>query len=559
MLALSAFAIAQPLFAKLGPAPGYFAAHHLGAGGVIAFALVLLLVPPLLMAVVETIAGIVSVSARTGVHLAFVAGLVALIALPPLGVLPTALAYASAVTIGIASMLVYARSDWARRFASALALGPVLFLVAFLGLSSAGQVALGIDDPWEAEGSYRPPIVFIQLDALSSLILETPERTLDADRFPNFARLAREGVWYRNASNVHENTVFSVSAVLDGQTPRKGTRPVVQDHPQNLFTLLGPSYEMNVAEEATTLCPYEFCGDAGSKRDTGRVRWLWDDTRVVFNHIVRPEDARDTLPSLAGRWTDFGDEPSETRFETRKKTPGFVIRHLRAGRIGRFERWFEGVGSAGGRPGLDYIHVFLPHEPREFLPDGRRYRIPDSALESPPSYDKQFLASQGQQRLILQTRFTDRLIGRVIDRLEERGIYDDALFVVVSDHGESFDVKPEPAGPFVPGRLGYRRAVTPDNIEDIASVPLFVKYPRGRGPVGVDERFVRTVDVLPTITRLLGLRTAPMAGADLRARGYRGHDEVEIATTFEDVLRLPVAEWQDRREASLRARLARFG
>ena len=551
LLALSAFAIAQPLFAKLGPAPGYFAAHHLGRGGVVAFALAVLLVPPLVLLLLELV--------LPRLHIVFVAGLIALIALPPLAGLPTALAYGSAAALGIAAALAYARTDWARRFASALALGPVLFLVAFLGFSSAGQVALGIDEPWEAEGSYRPQIVFIQLDALSSLMLETPERTIDAKRFPTFARLAREGVWYRNASNVHENTVFSVSAVLDGQTPSKGTKPVVQDHPQNLFTLLAPSYEMNVAEEATTLCPYEFCGEGAGERDTGRIRWLWDDTRVVFNHIVRPEDERDTLPSLAGRWSDFGEERTETRFETRKKTPQFVIRHLRSGRIGRFERWLDGVGSAGVRAGLNYVHVFLPHEPREFLPDGRRYPIPDGALESPPSYDKQFLAGQGQQRLILQTQFTDRLIGRVIERLEERGIYDDALFVVVSDHGESFDVKPEPAGPFVPGRLGYRRAVTPDNIEDIASVPLFVKYPRGRGPTGIDDRFVRSVDVLPTISRLLQLRTAPMAGSDLRDPAYRGHDQVEIATTFEGVLRMPVAEWQKRREASLRARLAQFG
>jgi hypothetical protein len=306
-----------------------------------------------------------------------------------------------------------------RSFTSALALAPVLFVAWFLLVSPTAKLVAGDQlDAWKADDSFRPPVVFIQFDALPSLLLETPGRQVDAVRYPNFARLARDGVWYRNASNVHENTVFSVPSFIDGRLPRKGIKPVVQDHNPNLFTLLGPTYRMNVAEEATTLCPYEFCA-RGQRPARGS---FWNDTRVVFNQIVRPKDQRDELPSIRHRWTDYDAGPLKASFKTRKKTPAFVIRHLHSGRIGRFDRWLKEMGPGGAHPQLNYIHMFLPHEPREFMPDGRRYVTPDSALEGPPAYNNRFLSEQEMQRTILQLGYTDRVVGEVLARLKRQGI-----------------------------------------------------------------------------------------------------------------------------------------
>jgi hypothetical protein len=527
LAALSSFALAQPLFAKLGPAPGYFAAHGLTSLEVVLLALALVALPPLILFLPELVVGR---RLRWVVHLVLVAALVALIALPPLGGVTTWLAYALAALIGIASAVAYARSRGVRNFTSVLALAPLLFLGWFLVISPTSDlVAGGQADAWRAEDSFRPPIVFVQFDALPSLLLETPERRVDAARYPNFAQLARDGVWYRNASNVHENTVFSVPSFVDGQLPRKGTTPVVQDHYPNLFTLLGPSYRMNVAQEATTLCPYEYCSERRA-----RLGSLWSDTRVVFNQIVRPLGQRDSLPSIDGRWTDFEDGPQKSAFETRKKTPGFVIRHLHSGRIGRFDRWLKQVGRGGAQPELDYIHMFLPHEPREFIPDGRCYVTPDSALEGPPAYDDRYLSEQEEQRTILQLGYTDRVVGQLLRRLKQLGIYDDALIVVVADHGESFlPPKATPAGPFVPGHLGYRRAVTRRNLADIASIPMFIKYPKDDGPTGIVDRYVRAVDVFPTIAAELGVGLPRPAWRELNEPGYKWHVEVRVVTTFE--------------------------
>jgi hypothetical protein len=555
LAALSSFALAAPLLAKLGPAPGYFAAHGVTSLEVVLFAIALVVVPPVILFIPELV--VVKRRPRWIVHLVLVAALVALIALPPLGGLATVPAYALAALIGIGFAAAYAISRGVRAFTSVLAIGPLLFVAWFLLVSPTAKLVAGNQtDAWRADDSFRPPVVFIQFDALPSLLLETPDRRVDAVRFPNFAKLARDGVWYRNASNVHENTVFSVPSFVDGRLPRKGITPVVQDHEPNLFTLLGPGYRMNVAEEATTLCPYEFC--ARGQRPAGGS--FWKDTRVVFNQIVRPEDQRGDLPSIGHRWTDFDAGPLKTSFHTRKKTPAFVIRHLHSGRIGRFDRWLKQVGLGGAHPQLDYIHMFLPHEPREFIPDGRRYVTPDSALEGPPAYNDRFLSEQELQRTILQLGYTDRVVGQAIARLEQLGIYDDAIVVVVADHGESFlPQKATPAGPFVPGHLGYRRAVTRRNLADIASIPMFIKYPKGRGPTGIDDRFVRSVDVFPTIAGVLGLPLPRLSGRDLRSPGYRGHDDVRVATTFDGVVRASTGDWQRARGVSLRRRLRLFG
>jgi hypothetical protein len=154
------------------------------------------------------------------------------------------------------------------------------------------------------------------------------------------------------------------------------------------------------------------------------------------------------------------------------------------------------------------MHVLLPHEPLEYLPTGQRYQAGskrDPSLDGPPSYDDAFLSDQAFQRHLLQVGFVDRLLGELMAQLRRAGLWDRALVIMTADHGISFRVKPTPAPPFVLGRLGYRRELTPQNAEDIVTVPLFVKYP-GQTTGRIDPKWGRTIDVLPTIADVLGIR-----------------------------------------------------
>jgi hypothetical protein len=74
-------AVAQPLFDLLGSHPEFFATHGSRRGAIVAFALALIVVPPLPLLGVEWLAGLVSVALGWAFHLAAVTVLVAALAL----------------------------------------------------------------------------------------------------------------------------------------------------------------------------------------------------------------------------------------------------------------------------------------------------------------------------------------------------------------------------------------------------------------------------------------------------------------------------------------------
>ena len=96
-----------------------------------------------------------------------------------------------------------------------------------------------------AQAARDTPVVLIVFDAFESTLLHDASGDIDATRFPNIAALASEATWYRNATTAHENTAFSVPAILDGRAPRLGTHPTFKSHPQSLFTLLYSDHRMN--------------------------------------------------------------------------------------------------------------------------------------------------------------------------------------------------------------------------------------------------------------------------------------------------------------------------
>jgi hypothetical protein len=94
----------------------------------------------------------------------------------------------------------------------------------------------------------------------------------------------------------------------------------------------------------------------------------------------------------------------------------------------------------------------------------------------------------------MQTGETDRLVGQVMRRLQEQGMWDDTLLVVTADHGMSF--KPKEFG---------RRLATPGNVDQVLWVPLFIKQP-GQQEGQTTERNWEHVDLVPTVADLLGVK-----------------------------------------------------
>jgi arylsulfatase A-like enzyme len=99
----------------------------------------------------------------------------------------------------------------------------------------------------------------------------------------------------------------------------------------------------------------------------------------------------------------------------------------------------------------------------------------------------------------------DHQVGRAVDDLKRRGLYDEALILYTSDHGDY---------------MGFRHLLLKGNrmYDPLVRVPLIVKYPRGLRAGETDTRLVSLVDLAPTLLRAAGCAVpAGMHGLDLAA------------------------------------------
>jgi hypothetical protein len=532
LAALWALAVAQPVFDLLGENAEFFAVRDSTRWDIVLFAFGITLVPPAVLVVGERVAALVHPRLDDVVHLLAVAALVALIALQATASntdLSSAVLLPAAAFLGAAGALAYARLPPVRTFVTVLSPVPLVFLTLFLVFSPTGRLVRASDpEPHLVGVSSRIPVVLVVFDEISTVSLLDERGEIDASRYPSFAALARDATWFRNAATVNAWTTNAVPAILTGVYPKRGRLPVFSEHPDNLFTLLGSRYRLHVSESLTQVCPRSLCPDTIRRPFPRRMEGLLSDAGLVYLHLALPRDLRRRLPSVSGSWGAFLESSHE---RTRRRLSSF----------GDFVAGLDGTPA----PTVAFAHLMFPHIPWEFLPSGRRYEGGDlPGFEGNQWTDDRFLVEQGYQRYLLQLGFADRLLGDLVRRLRAVGLYDRSLLIVVADHGVSFQ----------PG--GRRRAFTQENLDDVVFVPLLVKRP-GQGEGRIVEEPVQTVDILPTIAGMLGVRVPwrvdghPLFGA----RDREGFVLVGDRATFTADSQSLVA----RREDSLARQIALFG
>jgi len=152
----------------------------------------------------------------------------------------------------------------------------------------------------------------------------------------------------------------------------------------------------------------------------------------------------------------------------------------------------EWIDAHAGAPFFFFLHLYEPHAPYE-PPEPFRSRYASSP------YDGEIAAA-------------DAIVGRFLDHLRERGLYDRALVVLASDHGEGLGDHGEDQHSI----LLYAEALR---------VPLLVKLPGGRRAGETIAAPAQLADIVPTLTALLGLATPPGVSGrsvlDLPAAGER--------------------------------------
>ena len=443
LLAASGFALAQPLFDILGKNAEFFAAHSSTPGDIVLFALAVTFGPALVLLAIELFAGAFSPRAAFALHLVFIGFLSAVFGVQLLkrsGLDGTTALIVGAIAIGLAVALAVWRLAAARGFLTLLGAAPLVFLAVFLFGTPVHTLVFSSTSARAATGAIKHPVpvVFLLLDEFPTISLEGPDGNIDAGRFPNFARLAQSTLWFRNMTTVASSTTVAVPALLTGQFPKKGSLPVVQDHPNNLFTLLARRYRMHVVETQTELCPRRLCKRKQPDAQK-RLSSLYSDARDVYLHLVAPPVLEERLPAVDESWADFGADTG-SHLEEQAKLPKVNLKTFYIGRLRDFNRWVAKLQAPGSTPTLDYLHILFPHGPWLYFPDGhvRAVAVPRSPGRTAETWWNESLAEQAWQRHLLQAGFTDKLLGRFVARLHKTRLWNKALVIVTVDEGDSF-------------------------------------------------------------------------------------------------------------------------
>ncbi len=153
----------------------------------------------------------------------------------------------------------------------------------------------------------------------------------------------------------------------------------------------------------------------------------------------------------------------------------------------QLERVRGWIGAQGADRWFAYVHLMEPHDPYFAHPlNGQAYGRAEHPSPDPAEVDRLRALYRGE------VRHADEQLGRFFAQIRQEGLYDDALIVVTSDHGEEF----QDHGGWWHGTTLY---------DEQLHVPLIVKLPKNdRAGTRVPWQ-VRGIDVPATIADVAGV------------------------------------------------------
>jgi choline-sulfatase len=297
---------------------------------------------------------------------------------------------------------------------------------------------------WLGRGVPARPmnVVLITLDTLRADHLGAYGST--TVRTPHLDRLASQGVVFDQAMTTAPLTLPAHSSIMTGQFPPKhGVR-------DNGGFFLGPE-QLTLAEILT---------DRGYQTGATVGAFVLDSKWGLDQGFSSYQD-------------DFDLTGVKAMSLASVNRPGDEVVDLAL-------RWMEGVAD---QRFFAWLHLYDPHAP----------------YVSPEPYRSEYRGHPYRGAIA----FTDAQVGRVFDFLDARGLSDNTIVIVTSDHGEGLGEHGEETHGFFVYESSMR-------------VPLIVRAPgRGLTPRRVTQP-VRTVDILPTVLDLLGTSPPdPIEGVSL--------------------------------------------
>ena len=312
------------------------------------------------------------------------------------------------------------------------------------------------------------PIVIILFDAFSAK--HVTHLGYDKSTTPNLDQLAAEGTTFENAFSPTPYTLASIPSLFTGKLPDR--------HGVTQAEHILPDHEVTLAE---LLAERDYQTFSALANIQGGALHKLEQGFEIYEELFRPSTEPDSPIEIV--------EP--TAF------PGVL------------DRWQASRDTS--RSPLYYLHVLQPHMPYD-PPAGTLDGLVDPDYEGPfkDGISTQWMfdfTMRGGQAVIGEgpNRITqadaqhvrglydgsiiecDRVLGEIVSGLKRTGIYDDALIIVTSDHGEAL---------WEHNVLGHSSTV----FDEMMHVPLVVKLPKDmESPVKRVSNMTSLMDVMPSI------------------------------------------------------------
>jgi arylsulfatase A-like enzyme len=180
--------------------------------------------------------------------------------------------------------------------------------------------------------------------------------------------------------------------------------------------------------------------------------------------------------------------------------------------FGKGARLLEAVANLPDRqPFFLVVDAYDPHEPwdppRKYVEMySDPYEGPEPYLPSSGPSDWMTKAQLERMHALYSGEVTmmDAWLGRFLDKMDEMGLDEDTLLILLSDHGHAF------------GEHGYAGKVASALYPELIDTIFFIRHPGGKGAGKRSNHYASTHDVAPTILGSMGVERHPqMEGQDL--------------------------------------------
>lgn len=345
---------------------------------------------------------------------------------------------------------------------------------------------------------------------------------------PNLDLLAKEGVIYQNpyvSLPVCTPSRYSLISGMDVQDHQAWTNhstlnPDIETFPDVLKHAGYRTKAIGKMHFAPTYLDVGFEEMILAEQD-GPGRWDDDYHRdLMKNNLVDKIDLEDQRKEYREQapedyWESFGTAP--TGLPDAFYSTNWIAAHS----IKTLENW----DKTGNMLMVGFVkphHPFDPPQKWVDMYDPDQLELLPGWIEEPIAYDTKehtgyFKNSSLNEKALRKsmayyyasiTQIDDE-IGRMIQLLKDKGLYDNTLIIYTSDHGE---------------HLGYHHQILKGGFlyESIMKSPLIIKYPKSQYAGSTNDKLISIIDIAPTILKTAGLKIPEtMTGNDLTEGSFK--------------------------------------